>query len=259
MTAIGGAPFSPALTGSSFGIDFNPTVDRIRLVSDADQNLRLHPDTGAVGTDGNLVYAAGDANANANPNVVGSAYTANFNASTTTTLYGIDSNLDILVWQGSVAASPVSPNTGQLFTVGALGVNTTDQVGFDISAPGDVALASLTPQGATTSSLYSINLTTGASTMIGAIGGTDTVCGIAIVTRVETIYAVNTNNQLLLQQRHARHSRFSHNHRVARRRIGFWNRFSTGDRTTVCYDQRQPDLHDQHHFSPGHTCRERSV
>lgn len=198
VTAIGGAPFTPAATGSSFGIDFNPTVDRIRLVSDADQNLRLHPDTGAVaGTDTNLVYATGDANANANPNIAGSAYTANFNASTTTTLYGIDSNLDILVRQGSVAASPVSPNTGQLFSVGALGVNTTDQVGFDIAAPGDVALASLTPQGATTSSLYSINLTTGAATMIGAIGGTDTVRGIAIVTRFETIYAVNTNNQLL--------------------------------------------------------------
>lgn len=198
VTAIGGAAFSPALTGSSFGVDFNPTVDRIRLVSDADQDLRLHPDTGAVvATDGNLAYAAGDANANANPNVVGSAYTASFNGSTITTLYGIDSNLDVLVRQGSLNSSPVSPNTGQLFTVGALGVNTTDQVGFDISAPGDVALASLTPQGATTSALYSINLTTGASTMIGAIGGTDIVRDIAIVTRVETIYAVNTNNQLL--------------------------------------------------------------
>ena len=198
VTAIGSAALTPALSGASFDVDFNPTVDRIRLVSDADQNLRLHPDTGAVaGTDTTLNYPTGDSNANTNPNVVAAAYTNNFNAATSTTLFGIDSNLDILVRQGSAGGAPISPNTGQLATIGALGVNTTDQVGFDISAPGDAALASLTAQGATTSALYSINLTTGAAMMIGAIGGTDVVRDIAIVTRVETIYAVNANNQLL--------------------------------------------------------------
>lgn len=197
-SAIGNAAFTPALAGTSFGFDFNPVPDRIRLVSDADQSLRLNPDTGAVaGTDGTLVFATGDANAGANPNVVASAYTNNFNATPTTTLFGIDSNLDVLVRQGSPGGAPVSPNTGQLSTIGALGVNTTDQVGFDIAAPGDVALASLTVQGATTSALYSINLTSGAATMIGAIGGTEVVRDIAVVTRVETIFAVNANNQLL--------------------------------------------------------------
>lgn len=198
VTAIGSAAFNPALSGTAFDIDFNPTVDRIRLVSDADQNLRLHPDTGAVaGTDTNLTFQTGDPNANANPNVVAAAYTNNFNATTTTTLFGIDSNLDVLVRQGSAGGTPTSPNTGQLATIGALGVNATDQAGFDISAPGDMALASLTTQGATTSGLYSINLTTGAATLIGAIGGTDVVRDIAVVTRTETIFAVNANNQLL--------------------------------------------------------------
>ncbi|MGE0884718.1 MAG: DUF4394 domain-containing protein [Blastocatellales bacterium] len=197
-TAIGSSAFTPALAGTSFGFDFNPVPDRIRLVSDNDQDLRLNPDTGAVAaTDGTLAYAPGDPNAAANPNVVGAGYTNSFNATTTTTLYGIDSNLDILVRQGSLNGSPVSPNSGQLFTVGALGVDTNDQVGFDIAAPGDLALASLTASGANTSSLYSINLTTGAATMIGAIGGTEIVRDIAVVTRVETIFAVNTNNQLL--------------------------------------------------------------
>lgn len=196
-TAVGVA-FTPALNGTRFGVDFNPVPDRIRLVSDAEQNLRLNPDTGAVAaTDTTLAFATGDANANANPNIAGVAYTNSFNAATTTTLYGIDSNLDALVRQGSPGGSPTSPNTGQLFTVGALGVNTTDQVGFDIAAPGDVALASLTTQGATTSTLYSINLTTGAATVVGAIGGTEIVRDIAIVTRTETIFAVNSNNQLL--------------------------------------------------------------
>ncbi len=196
-TAVGAA-FTPALTGTRFGVDFNPVPDRIRVVSDNDQNLRLNPDTGAVAAaDTNLAFATGDANAAANPNIVSVAYTNNFNAAAATTLYGIDSNLDILVRQGSVGGTPTSPNAGQVSTIGPLGLNTTDQVGFDIAAPGDVAIASLTTQGATTSSLYSINLTTGAATLIGAIGGTDIVRDIAVVTRVETIFAVNSNNQLL--------------------------------------------------------------
>ena len=35
-----GAPFTPGTDGTAFGFDFNPTVDRIRVVSDTGQNLR---------------------------------------------------------------------------------------------------------------------------------------------------------------------------------------------------------------------------
>ena len=180
-TQIGAAAFTPALSGAKFGVDFNPVPDRIRLVSDAEQNLRLHPDTGGVaGTDTTLVYATGDANAAANPNIVGVGYTNNVSGATTTTLYGIDSNLDILVRQGSAGGAPTSPNTGQLFTIGALGVNTTDQVGFDVADFNDAAFASLTTSGATQSQLYSINLTTGAATVIGMIGAGEIIRDLAI-------------------------------------------------------------------------------
>jgi len=51
-----GPAFTPALSGTSFGFDFNPVVDRIRVVSDTGQNLRLDPDTGAsVTADINLI------------------------------------------------------------------------------------------------------------------------------------------------------------------------------------------------------------
>jgi uncharacterized protein DUF4394/HYR domain-containing protein len=167
-TAVGSG-FTPALSGTEFGFDFNPTVDRIRVVSDADQNFRLNPVTGTVaGSDVNLVYAMGDANQAANPNVVGAAYTNNFNGATTTTLYDIDSVLDILTTQGSPNATPVSPNAGQLFTVGALVVDTTPLVGFDIST-GGTAFASLTT--GATPAFYTINLTSGAATRVGTIGG----------------------------------------------------------------------------------------
>ena len=180
-TQVGSTPFTPALSGVAFGVDFNPVPDRIRVVSDTDQNLRLNPDTGGVaGTDTVLAFAAGDANAAANPNVVGAAYTNNVSGAITTTLYGIDSNLDILVRQGSPGGAPTSPNTGQLSTIGALGVNTTDQVGFDIADFNDAAFASLTATGATQSQLYSINLTTGAATLIGTIGGNEIIRDIAI-------------------------------------------------------------------------------
>ena len=180
-TQIGSAAFTPTLSGAKFGVDFNPVPDRIRVVSEADQNLRLNPDTGGVaGTDTTLVYATGDANEAANPNVVGVGYTNNVSGATTTTLYGIDSNLDILVRQGSVGGAPTSPNTGQLFTIGALGFNTTDQVGFDIADFNDAAFASLTASGATQSQLYSINLTTGAATLIGVIGASEIIRDLAI-------------------------------------------------------------------------------
>ena len=80
--------------------------------------------------------------------------------------------------QGSPGGAPVSPNTGQLFTIGALGVDTSDQVGFDIADVTNNAYASLTVGGAP--QLYAINLFTGAASLLGAIGGGEAIRGIAI-------------------------------------------------------------------------------
>ncbi len=197
-TLVAAAPISTALNGQSFGFDFNPVPDRIRLVSDADQDLRLNPNNAAVaGVDGALAYAAGDPNAGQDPNIVGSAYTNSFAGSTSTTLYGIDSNLDALVTQGSVGGAPVSPNTGQLFTVGKLNVDTGDMVGFDIAPVTNAAFASLTPPGSSASNLYTINLATGAATLIGAIGGSRLIRDIAYAVRPENVYAVTAGGRLI--------------------------------------------------------------
>ncbi len=171
-TAIGSAG-AFTLNGTSFGFDFNPVPDRIRVTSNADQNLRLNQNTGALqGTDTSLAYALGDSNAPNNPNIVGSAYTNSFSGTPTTTLFGIDSALDILVTQNP-------PNAGTLNTVGSLGFDTSDQVGFDIFFFGNQAFASLTAVGGS-SSFYSINLGTGAATAIGAIGSGLLISDIAI-------------------------------------------------------------------------------
>lgn len=169
----GGPAFS--LSGVEFGFDFNPTVDRIRVTSNADQNIRLNPlNGGLAATDTNLAYAVGDANVAANPNIVASAYTNNFDGATTTTLYNIDSDLNALVTQ-----SP--PNNGTLNTVGALGFDTTHLTGFDISGASGVALASLNFPGDVRSQLATINLMTGAASLVGTIGGVDQLRDIAFV------------------------------------------------------------------------------
>ena len=151
------------LSGSAFGVDFNPVPNALRIVSDADQNLRIVTGgAGTVNTDGAL--NPGD------PNVVGAAYTNNFPGATQTTLYDIDSVTDRLFTQGSVNGTPVSPNTGTLLDVAPLGFNTSDLVGFDISRGSTIAYASLTAPGGALSQLFTIDLGTGAATLIGSIG-----------------------------------------------------------------------------------------
>jgi hypothetical protein len=162
------------LNGTAFGFDFNPTVDRIRVTTTSGQNLRLNPNDGTLAAaDTPLAYAAGDPNAAATPRVVGSAYTNNFPGATTTTLYNIDSSLDILTTQNP-------PNNGTLNTVGALGFNTSDLVGFDIMGPGGIAYAALNAPAGSTSQLFTINLTTGAATLLGTIGGGVPLVDIAV-------------------------------------------------------------------------------
>lgn len=162
-----------ALSGTNFGFDFNPVPDRIRITSDSDQNLRANPTDGTNVVDGTLAYASGDANAGQNPNIVGSGYTNSFAGTATTTLYGIDSNLNILTIQNP-------PNNGTLNTVGSLGVDTTGEAGFDISTGNNTALAAFQSAGGTNSGLYSINLSTGSASVIGPIGGGAIVRDLAI-------------------------------------------------------------------------------
>ena len=115
------APFFTALTSTSttdFGLDFNPVVDRLRVVSDADQNLRINPTNGFVSEDTSLAYAgAPDRNAGANPDVGDVAYTNNFNGATGTSLFAIDdTTLDLVTIGDANAIPPISPNSGTLFS-----------------------------------------------------------------------------------------------------------------------------------------------
>jgi hypothetical protein len=179
-TPVGSTPFAPALTGTAFGFDFNPATDRIRVVSTDTTNFRLNPNDGTLaGTDTPLAYAAGDSGSGLTPRVVGSAYTNNFDGTAVTTLFGIDSNRDVLVMQGGPNGTR-SPNGGLLTTIGSgLGFDSSDLVGFDVSGASGVAFASLTPPTGGASQLFTIDLTTGTATLDGTIGVGLTLTGLA--------------------------------------------------------------------------------
>jgi hypothetical protein len=180
-TAIGLIPPNtvPGAANVASGFDFNPTVDRIRIVNANNENFRVNPNNGSLaGNDTDL-----------NPGgfqVIAESYDRNWNRANATTvqttLYGISRAASSLVLQGGLNGVP-SPNGGQITTVGSLGVtvDANSDAGFDIDA-GGTAYAALTVGGLT--GLYSVNLTTGAATLVGTIGtGTTAVTGLAVVPR----------------------------------------------------------------------------
>lgn len=178
--------------GPEYDIDFNPRLDRLRVVSEGGLNLRADPNLGGpdATTDGALAYAAGDPNAGEAPGVVGAAYTnsrpasAEFPSVPATELFGIDSVKDVLVLQAP-------PNPGRLNTVGPLGVDVGDVAGFDIvtSADGvDAGYAALRPQGRPPR-LYAIDTATGAATDLGPLPSGHAVRDISVAPDVP-VFAV---------------------------------------------------------------------
>lgn len=171
------------LNGMAFGVDFNPVPDRLRIVSDAGQNVRINADNGAVaGTDMALAYPAmGDPNSGRVPRVVAAAYTnPDTDGQTNTVLYDIDvargGDPDR---KGDGVDIQVPPNNGALNTVGSMGVDVGDLAGFDIG-PRNEAFAALLPVGASASRLYSIDLVSGQAINLGRIGRGELITGLAI-------------------------------------------------------------------------------
>lgn len=180
-------PFA-AVAGTRFGIDFNPTVDRLRVVSDAGMNIRVNVDTGATFTDGVLKLSG------ATPTVVAAAYSNNFDGATATQLFD-------LVATDATLYVQTPPNDGTLAAASALplGVAFGDAADFDIDAVSNTGFAVLTAGGAT--QLYSIDLgaSANAATAVGAIGSTESIVGITLNQRAAaaTVTALTTDNRLL--------------------------------------------------------------
>jgi hypothetical protein len=164
---------STAPSGSSFGLDFNPTVDRLRFVSDANQNLRINPNTMPPGT---IVDGALTLNGSSSIDLIGAAYTNSFAGATTTTLYGIDAFTDALVRStGANAGTYTNTNlSGDLFASLGFDLLSTDLLGFDISGSTGAGFFSVGDN------FYGINLNTGTATLVGSLGARG-ITGISVV------------------------------------------------------------------------------
>ena len=190
LKPVNEASFAVPLEGAELGMDFNPVVDRIRIVSTDRQNLRAHPQTGALvdadpnepglQVDGRLRYANGDVNEGLPPNVMATAYTYNKANPLLTTNYVIDGRLAVLAIQGTKegVTPAVSPNNGLLHTVGSLGVSGASRVSFDIAAASNAAFAAFSSK--SSASLHLVDLETGRASSLGTIGGGEGIRGIAV-------------------------------------------------------------------------------
>ncbi|RYG17421.1 MAG: DUF4394 domain-containing protein [Chitinophagaceae bacterium] len=184
--AVSTVPFTPALAGTDVSLDFNPTVDRIRIVTNTGQNLRLHPETGA------MVMVDGAINGVTGASISGVSYTNSFAGSATTTLFDIDLTTKKLYRQDM-------PNAGTLVEIGALGVELGSKLSIDISSDNkNILVASATT---TETKLYTVDLATGKATLAGNFPAGVLVRGLAIATPPAAYAVDNTNNFLIFNPR----------------------------------------------------------
>lgn len=152
--------------GPSFGFDFNPVADAIRVISSSTgQNLSINPTT-AVATVQSPVTPGTNT-------IVGAAYTNSVSpAPVSTILYTINgaatSTLNIQAPPATGVQTVVGPLTVAAGAFPAL-------TGFDIQPGTNSAYLVTSSSSAQPSSLYSVNLVSGLATLIGQVGSGLTV------------------------------------------------------------------------------------
>jgi Domain of unknown function (DUF4394) len=184
-TAAKVSQLTVALTGTSFGVDFNPAANRLRVVSDTGQNLRHNLDDATATTPPLAGATVADATLTVPPattpamGIGAAAYTNNdLDPNTATTLLDLDTMAD----QVSVQ-SPA--NAGLLAATGKLLVDAGPVAGFDIYSRTSAGTTQGNQGFATVSVLgrygfYKVNLLTGAASRIGSFRPAAQVTDIAI-------------------------------------------------------------------------------
>ena len=166
-TATEVARLTVPLEGATFGVDFNPAANALRIISDTGQNLRQSfVDFPATVVDGTLTYPPATPTA---VGVNGAAYTNNdLDPDTATTLFDLDTAMDQVALQ-----SPA--NAGTLAATGMLGVDAKGDTGFDIhSTLRGGTTVDLTGLAAIDGYLYEVALLTGDVDSLGRIGASVT-------------------------------------------------------------------------------------
>jgi len=164
-------------------ISFDPVADQLRVIT-ADYNLRVDPPTGQLlnSSASKITFDNNDSNHGKTPLLAGIVYQNPLAASTTATLYALDSTTGSLLRIGDKnAGNPASVDGGDLRTVGSTNVSFTVSGGFAIETSNGDAYAAL-QQAGTGATLFTVDLGTGNSSDLGSIGdGDQTLMSLVLV------------------------------------------------------------------------------
>jgi hypothetical protein len=169
--SISGVDF-PDPASSTYAINFNPTADRIRLITSTGINMRLSPLNGIVSSNDVAINGLGAV-------VNGASYTDSYGGATLTTLYTIDA-LNKAIYIQNPANN--GTQTNKINLVFSPDITFNAELGFEIQSGARVsangaaltsdfphtAYATLTSGGVP--KLYLIDLTTGQATVVGTLG-----------------------------------------------------------------------------------------
>ena len=174
-----------ALSGTSFGVDFNPAANRLRVVSNTGQNLRHNLDDATATAPPLAGMTAQDGTLTVPPattpvmGVAGAAYTNNdLDPNTATTLFDLDTTADQLMVQSPAIAGALAP-TGKLL------VDAGPVAGLDIYSRGAFGTTQGNHGFATVSvlgrfSFFQVSLLTGRMSRIGSFRPSAQVADIAV-------------------------------------------------------------------------------
>ncbi|HEX7166632.1 MAG TPA: DUF4394 domain-containing protein [Acidimicrobiales bacterium] len=162
---VGGEVNNINLTGTTFGVDWDPVDEVVRIVSNANENITVNPDTGAS--------TAGPA-LNGHTTITAIAYSNNNADATSSTLWAVDGGEDTV--------GTINEATGTYTAIGDLGIDVGTVNGFDIAwapngEPGTAILVGRTAAAETTT--WAIDLKSGVTaaervTVLGVVGDGDT-------------------------------------------------------------------------------------
>ena len=187
----------PDLGSAGYGIDFNPSVDRIRVTTSTGLNFRVNPNTGASvdGNNGSVsavsgVNPDGPINGSGVTGISATAYTNSFGRDLAvagpTTLYTLDAATNALYLQNP--PNNGTQTSGVTVTSGGNTLDFTGVNGFDIPASVLVSTSNAVATGegwavlnvGGVTGVYRLNLSTGVATNLGAVGVGSALSGLVI-------------------------------------------------------------------------------
>lgn len=189
------APYSGLSATESYTMDFNPSVDRLRVIGSDGSNLRIDVLTGETITDTRITPAGAK--------VAGIGYRDDFNPAPGS---GRAAPLfSIALVAGSTKVFPTNANAGTLDEANSkdLGLSVSDVIsGYDVNPLNNRGIAIFAGSGGTR--VYNIDPAAASGSAASQLGvlpklpGSETYAGIALVTSANpTVTALNNNNELV--------------------------------------------------------------